>query len=303
MTKQSLSFSLYCDILNSSKNQRTEGLKMTEQEKKNQQYSLVVKSNDLIRQSRFSLSLTEQKILLYLISKIKPEDKEFKRYEFDIKQFCEICNIEYMQSLSQLKEVVKNLRDKSIWIHIDEETESLVSWINKAYLKTGTGKIGLQLDSDLIPYLLQLKSNFTQYELIAVLALRSKFSLRIYEILKSYEYIGSFSISIEDFRRMLMLESQYAKVGDLKHYVIDKAIAEINEYTDLLIYYESYRDGRRIAGFKFSIQKKENWDGEYYAADMYLKERSPSRHKLEKKAKAIRKDIENQTSLFEESEK
>ncbi len=38
----------------------------------------VVKSNDLIQKSRFNLSLQEQKIILYLISKVKPEDTEEK---------------------------------------------------------------------------------------------------------------------------------------------------------------------------------------------------------------------------------
>ena len=47
----------------------------------------IVKSNDLIQKSRFQLSLQEQKIILYLISKIKPTDMEFNEYTFEIYDF------------------------------------------------------------------------------------------------------------------------------------------------------------------------------------------------------------------------
>ena len=48
----------------------------------------VIKSNDLIQKSRFHLSLQEQKIILYLISKVKPNDNNFLLAEFDTTEFC-----------------------------------------------------------------------------------------------------------------------------------------------------------------------------------------------------------------------
>ena len=43
---------------------------------------LVVKHNSLIQKTRYSLSTQQQKIILYLISKIKPDDDELKEYDF-----------------------------------------------------------------------------------------------------------------------------------------------------------------------------------------------------------------------------
>ena len=48
----------------------------------------VVKANELIQKSRFNLTLQQQKIVLYLISQIERNDKEFKLYSFSIQQFC-----------------------------------------------------------------------------------------------------------------------------------------------------------------------------------------------------------------------
>ena len=123
---------------------------MTEAEKKKQQYALVVKSNDLIRKNRFSLSLTEQRIVLYLISKIKPQDTVLLEYDFNIKDFCEVCGIDYLNNLTQLKEIVKQLRDKSIWITLPDGGETTVSWIEKPTVYRNSGTMKIKLDKDMI---------------------------------------------------------------------------------------------------------------------------------------------------------
>ena len=260
---------------------------MTETERKKQQYAMVVKSNDLIRKSRFSLSLTEQKIVLYLISKIHPNDTIICEYDFDIREFCEVCGIDYLNNLSHLKETIKNLRDKSLWIVLPNGYETLVSWIEKPYLCKNSGRLKIRLDRDMMPYLIQLKENFTRYQLIATLALKSKFSLRLYELFKSYEYLGKYEVSLNELRKIMMLETEYQKVNDFKRYVIDKALDEINTYTDIEISYEVIKSGKSITGFVFTIQRADNWDGEYHATHLYLDGAIPSRHKQEQRLREI----------------
>lgn len=265
---------------------------MTENEKEQQQYALVVKSNDLIRKSRFSLTVTEQRIVLYLISKIKPKDTTLLEYDFDIKEFCEVCGIDYINNLTQLKKAIKELRDKSTWITLPDGAETTVSWIEKPYLYRNSGKLKIRLDSDMMPYLLQLKENFTKYELIAILALKSKFSLRLYELFKSYEFLGKYETSLGQLRTMLLLEKEYPKISDFKRYVIDKALDEINTFTDLHVSYEFIKEGKAVIGFNFSIQKAEGWSGKYYAASLYLKGKLPSRGVQEKHWKEFWKENE-----------
>ena len=302
MRKPPFTFSVYVVILILTR-KRKDGGGMTEEEKKKQQYALVVKSNDLIRKSRFSLTLTEQRIVLYLISKIKPKDTELLEYDFDIREFCEVCGIDYYNNLSQLKETIKSLRDKSTWITLPDGGETLVSWIEKPYLYRNSGNLKIRLDRDMMPYLLQLKENFTKYELIAILALKSKFSLRLYELFKSYEYLGKYEVSLEQLRKTMMLETEYPKTNDFKRYVIDKALEEINTFTDLEIEYEVVKQGRFIVGFVFTIQKADNWDGEYHAAHLYLDGTIPSRHKQQQRFKEYwrehKHDVEEQSAAEE----
>ena len=278
---------------------------MTEQEKIDQQYALVVKSNELIRKSRFSLSLTEQRIVLYLISKIKPNDTELLEYDFNIKDFCEVCGIDYFTNLSQLKDIIKALRDKSTWITLPGGAETLVSWIEKPYLFRDSGTIKIRLDKDLMPYLLQLKENFTQYELIAILGLKSKFSLRLYELFKSYESLGHYEVSLEELRKLMMLENEYPLTADFRRYVIDRSIEEIEKFTDLQISYQKKKQGRSITGFIFTIQKADDWDGQYIATELFLKKKISKRYKLKKDFKNYLAEHEidpNQISLFDSDE-
>lgn len=279
---------------------------MTDADKKKQQYSLVVKSNEMIRKSRFSLSVSEQRIILYLISKIKPNEADFREYEFELKDFCEVCGIEYGPNRAQLKETIKELADKSLWITIPGGAETLVRWVEKPYLYPDSGKVKIRLDRDMIPYLLQLKENFTQYELIATLALKSKFSLRLYELLKSYEYQSTYTVSIGDLRKMMMLTTEYPKTNDFRRYVIDRAIDEINRFTDIEVSYAVERTGRSISTFIFSIEKAEDFNGRYNAAELFLDGQLPTRHQLNKRYKEMVKGADapnpNQISLFDDIE-
>ena len=74
----------------------------------------VVKANDLIQKSRFDLSLLQQKVVLYLISQIKPWDEDFTLYEFSIKEFCKVCGIEEKsgRNYQMLKSTIKEIADK-----------------------------------------------------------------------------------------------------------------------------------------------------------------------------------------------
>ena len=99
-------------------------------------HQTVVKANDLIQKSRFSLSVQQQKIVLYLISQISQFDTEFKLYEFSISDFCKVCGIDYEsgKNYQDIKTAIKEIADKSVWIKLDEDEETLLRWIEKPYV-------------------------------------------------------------------------------------------------------------------------------------------------------------------------
>lgn len=221
---------------------------------------LVVKANDLIQKSRFSLTLQQQRIILYLISQIKMEDENFKLYEFSISDFCRACGITISgNGYLELKDSIKALADKSLWVELENGTETLLRWIEKPYIDKSKGIIKIKLDADMRPFLLQLKEHFTAYELIYTLYFKSKYSIRLYELIKSIHYNETKSyerIYSVDELKTLIGATIYNKFNEFHARVLKPAVNEINKFSDKNVEYSFIKNGRFIAKIKLVISTK-----------------------------------------------
>lgn len=222
---------------------------------------MVVKANDLIQKSRFNMTLQQQKIVLFLISQIDMMDEDFKLYEFSIQEFCRVCGIDSTsgKNYQDVKQTIKDIADISVWVDVGGDKETLIRWIEKPYINKNNGVIQVRLDQDMKPFLLQLKSNFTKYELIYTLYFKSKYSIRLYELAKSIhykeleEYRRVFSV---DELRMILGGETYSEYRDFKRRVLDVAINEINEYSDKNLSYNPIKKGKSVVAIELIISSK-----------------------------------------------
>lgn len=218
--------------------------------------SLVVKGNDLIRHTRYDLSLSEQKILIYIISKIVAEDKDFKHIKFKIVEYCDIAGIKRGGTeYEYIKDSIQSLRNKSWWIKAGKR-DILFSWIDTAVIEENNGEVDIVLSESLRPYLLDIKGNFTKYELINILVLHSKYSVRLYELFKSYLWLHYWEIGLKEFRELINIEDKYKDFTEFKRNVVLPSIKEINKYTDLQIDFNTIKKGRSIDKLCFTIKEK-----------------------------------------------
>lgn len=220
----------------------------------------VVKSNRLIQKNRFKLSLPEQKTLAYICSLIKPNDSSLW-YEFEIRDYCKICGIDYDNGNNYLsiRSTLKRLRDKSMWLQFDEsETDSTVSWLDRVEFNRRSGHVRVRIDDRLAPYLFNLSRHYTRYQLYNVLAMRSAFSIRMYELLKSYTFQKTKEFSVDELKKILMVDEKksYTNFNLFRTKVIDKAIDEINSLTDLRITYKTIKKGKKVVAVKFFMTVK-----------------------------------------------
>ncbi len=223
-----------------------------------QRRELVIKSNDLIRNTRYNLTAVEQKIVIYLISKIVAQKTDTKTVQLSIKEYCDLTGIQKGGRGYQLvKESIKTLRNKSWWIPRSDGKEVLFSWIDTAVIDgNNSGIINISLSESLMPYLIELKGNFTRYELINVLTLHSKYSIRLYEIFKSFLWLGNWEVSISEFRDLIDIQDKYKDYRDLRRYVIAPSIKEISKYTDLVVKFSTTKKGNAIDLLRFEINEK-----------------------------------------------
>ena len=222
---------------------------------KERNYS-IVKSNTLIRNTRYDLSIVEQKIILRLIQMIQPNDIDFNIYKFNIKEFCQLCNIHDHSGANYvyIKNTLKNLHDKSFWVKQDNK-EILCSWISTAIIYDGSGIIEIELHKHLKPYLLELKKNFTEYSLGYILSMKSKYSVRMYELLKSYEFKSEFTVNIDELKQNLHI-AKYNRFYDFKKRVLDISVIEVNKFTDILVEYTINTDRRLPVSITFNVRLK-----------------------------------------------
>lgn len=222
----------------------------------------VFKHNDMIQKARFSLSIQEQRTVLYAISKIQPADTYLKEYTFEIKDFYNMIGWSN-QSYTEFKAMLKGLSDKSWWVTIKREDgseyESLVRWFTTVRSDKRSGKVTIKFHEDMMPFLIQLakgQSFYTRFQLQYVLPMSSQYSPRLYEILKSYQYNNHrWFFDVDDLKRLLDCE-RYTNFNDLKRRVLDPAVEEINKYTDIAIFYVAEKEGRKVARVNFFMEKK-----------------------------------------------
>lgn len=225
---------------------------------------LVAKDNRLIQNSRYALDASENKAVLYLISKIQPEDEPGKLYEFNCREFQALIRWGKDASYKKIKLMLKKLGDMSWWLDLEGGEESLVRWFNIVRMDPGTGHIKIKFHEDMFPYLLELNkrtgagSFFTSYKLQNVTLMKHKYSPRLYEILKSYQYNNqrwTFENGTGmqyDLQRMLgdaileecenkgkpIIPETWKNWAVFKRDVLEPAVKEINKYTDIKVAYE-----------------------------------------------------------------
>ena len=215
----------------------------------------VVKQNDLVQKARYKLDLVQQKTIMYLISKINSiKDVEFQEITVDIKDLCEIMGVQYNgKNLKDFKDNIQKLSDKSMWVDTGNKIR-LMRWLQRVDIEKGTTTVTVKFDELMAPYLLKIKDCFVGYRLANVLPMKSQYSLRLYEIIKSHEAQGKWTVLVSELRDLLLIpEEQYTDWRNFSQRVLNMAILEICNFTDLVVAYEPKRKDRKIHSLTFEM--------------------------------------------------
>ena len=287
------------------------------EEVRKQQSYWVVKRNDLITHSRYSLTLSQQRLLLFLISKIAPYDDIENEYRVRIKDIIDVC--EYDKTSGTYYKLIKRdllvLRNSAIWMETGRGLET-IGWLSKAILiKPTTEKdyqeIAFKFDSGLEPYLFQLKSFYTQYNLENIITLSHKYSLRLYEYLMSYANLMYVIVSVDDLKVRLDAQN-YSKYNHFKERILKPSIDDINAKTNIYIEFDELKAGKAITKIAFYIWGVNEDSKDYTIEDMRIRAGvkanvnrriiKDKKQKLDKeKMIKVNGEITAQLSLFEDS--
>jgi len=211
---------------------------------------LAIQSNALIH-ARYEMTALQKKVLLMLISKIQPDDGDFKTYRIRAKDFLEAADLKSTQIYSKLKVATEGLLSKVFYIKKPTGVLQITILSSAEYFE-GRGLMELCFDPKLKPYLLQLKEQFTIMPLKQVLSLRSVYSIRIYEMLQQFKSTGFFITKVDDLKYKLGLEDKYKSYNLFKKNVILQAQKELAK-TDMAFTFKEIKEGRKVDRISFRL--------------------------------------------------
>jgi plasmid replication initiation protein len=221
---------------------------------------VIRKSNDLI-EARYKLSISEQRLILFIIANLSTVDDDFLTYyTINVSDVAKMFGLELNSNLyEQIQDATKGLVGKRLNLSKDGR-KTYTTWLSFADYVEGHGSILVEFHYSLKPYLLQLKNHFTQYDLHNIVSFKSQYSIRLYELLKMEAFKannGQFErrFYIDDLRLIFGLEeNDYPLFANLRDRAIDPAISEVSK-TDLNIIDVRYgKSGRKITSITFVVK-------------------------------------------------
>jgi plasmid replication initiation protein len=234
----------------------------------------VVWQHNRLAEARYELSPREQKLVLYVIAMIEPEDADFKRYVVNVSDFARLANLSKDDLYSELRELAEGLKSKVLLIpnHFDAETGKTVklitSWFSDALISpNGEGYFAVEISRNLKPYLLQVKREFYQFKLQQVMRMRSAYAIRLYQWLKRWQFRRKMQVTVADLRGIVgaAQPSKHGRVvnslvpyADFKRRAVQPAVQEINEKSDILVRFSEIKakGSKAVESLAFTIVSK-----------------------------------------------
>jgi plasmid replication initiation protein len=223
----------------------------------------VVKSNRVIEAS-YKLTLIEQKTLLAGISQIdsrKPLDP-LQGFEISVDDLIKLSETETKNEYRDLKIAAERLLTRIVTINNPLPNEKRVTqlkthWVSSVFYIPEEGKIRLYFSPQIVPYLSQLTSEFTQYQLKCIGKMSSIYAIRLYELLMQWKDVGKRDVELEWLRQCFELGDKYPSIKDFKKYVLDPAVKDINEHSNLQVAWTQRKSGRTVTHLLFTFTEKQ----------------------------------------------
>lgn len=230
---------------------------MTAENHSEEQRLTVHKSNDLVEAS-YSLTLSEQRIILAAIGRINgydPASAKAMRTRITAREYAARYSLDENSAYEALQAAAGRLYERDIR-RIEGRTREHFRWVSSVKYDDGEGAIELGWSLEIMPYLTLLERRYTIYDLEQISRLESAYSIRLYEMLVRWKGTGEWHIKLDDFRDRLDLGDKYSRFANLKARVINPAIDSINEQTDLEVDWEPVRKGRQVVRLMFVVSER-----------------------------------------------
>lgn len=225
---------------------------------------MVYKSNALV-EAAYRLSVQEQRILLACISQVRRDEAVTDEVLYSVRaaDLAKLSGTAVEAAYSELKAAALRLKRREVRLTQEPNGKGkkpkimITGWVQTIFYIEGEGRVELRFTKDMLPYLTELTRQFTKYALADVAKMDSAYGIRLYELLMQWDSQGQREIEIEQLREWLQLEGRYPSIKDFKKWVLDPAVAQINEHSPLSVAWAQRKTGRRVSHLLFTFGPKQ----------------------------------------------
>ena len=220
----------------------------------------MVMDNRLI-ESKQMMPLNAAKIVRMAVARITYEDDEFRTYSCSITELAEFLRVTKSNLYHDIRWMCDVLERSCVFVSTDDPQKpwNRLQWIDNANYD-GKGTLTLQLSKDVEPYLLGLRKCYTQYRLRNIVDFSSFYAIRLYEMLihqinlMDYNRSETVSYTVSEMRELLFCEDKLLRFADFRRKVLNVAIREINEKSDIYITMTLLKKGKEYQKVIFDIR-------------------------------------------------
>ncbi|MCG7915919.1 MAG: replication initiation protein [Candidatus Thiodiazotropha weberae] len=233
---------------------------------KGEKGELVYKSNELI-EAQYELSAAAQKVAATLISKIDPNGGELPRFNLTVVEYAQMFGIARQSAYEMIDNVTSEL--KRVLIVLREpgsRSFTKLSLFRECHYTEEEKRVEFEFEERLDKHLRDFAGNFTRYQIRQIKKLKSKYSIRLYELLrkshpiKTTKNVTFFEVDLPQLKSMIGIGNQkiYKEYANFRWRVLLKAQKELHELTDIDFSFEPIRLGRKVHAVKFIVKHNKN---------------------------------------------
>jgi plasmid replication initiation protein len=218
---------------------------------------LEVRQHNALTNARYDYTELQQDLLFFIISKLNPDNRE--GYSLSITELSKLTGKKY--NAAYLHKATADMGSRVLEVLTEKSYEQIWMFQRVKY-HLGQGIIEFDFTKHILPYLFDLKNNFTSFELAAALRLTSKYAKRIYPLCSQWKDLGETKkYDLQDLKKMLGLlddkgNERMKQLIDLRTNVLDVAMKQINEHTELHVSYKLEKVGRSFKNIVFAVKSQ-----------------------------------------------
>ena len=226
----------------------------------------VVQHNNLIT-GKQSLSINAAKVLRTAIMQVVRDDEELKPYVITTGELADLLHI----TKDNIYRVMDDISDELMTSYAKARAEygskkkyKKISWVSFCEYDSDVG-FAIKLNQDMKPYLLGFQNNYTEYTLDNILAMKSVYGIRIFELLQEKIKNGhrplpknglNIELTVQYIRECCDCENKYERFSQFKLRVLDRAVEEIKRVTTYKVSYDYVKKGKSVIALIFHINMK-----------------------------------------------